>query len=77
MSPLYLYRCGCGAESEHLVRYEDRTADHPCLVCGSPASYVLSAHHTQPDGIYSHTPNLGDPTAFERKHEEAKRRDAA
>ena len=75
--PLYVYRCHCGAESEHLARYEDREADRPCLVCGEPASYVIAPHHTQPDGIYSYAPNVGDPEKFDRKHEEAKRRSEA
>lgn len=72
--PLYLYRCDAGHESEHLGHYDDRTEPHPCLTCGEPAAYVLSPHHTQPDGLYSYEPNLGDPKAFERKHEEAKER---
>ena len=64
--PLYEYRCGSGHVREELRAYEDRDADLVCQ-CGKRAARVPSAHHSQPDGIYSYAPNIGTAADFERK----------
>lgn len=64
--PLYEYRCPERHSRERIRKYEDRDAVLICG-CGEPMRRVVSAHHAPVDGIYSYAPNLGDPTAFERK----------
>jgi putative FmdB family regulatory protein len=65
--PLYEYRCGEGHTAERLRKFDARDDATRCERCGSAMSRVFSAHHAPVDGIYSYAPNLGDPTAFERK----------
>lgn len=81
--PLYEYRCPRGHARDELRRYADRDLPLTCA-CGDPLTRIFSAHHRQPDGLYSHDPNLGDPAKFERnlagiqklKDEKAQRLDA-
>lgn len=73
--PLYEYRCpDCDRIDERLRRYEDRDSKANCPTCGGRAERIISAHHRQPDGIYSYAPNLGNPADFERKWEDANQR---
>jgi putative FmdB family regulatory protein len=74
MSPLYVFRCPNGHDSEHLRPMAERDAPVTCLRCGGVARRIMAPAHVPPDGIYSHTPNVGDPREFERKHEARKRR---
>lgn len=67
MSPLYEYRCEQDHTTEELRRYLERDRPIVCPECGKRAKRIISAHHRQPDGIYSHTPNIGNAADFERK----------
>lgn len=68
--PVYVYRCGKQHDTEELRPYAKRMRATECEVCGGRATYVISAHHAEVDGIYSYAPNLGDPAKFER-HQKA------
>lgn len=70
--PLYEYRCQEGHESEELRKYEERDDALACPECGGDMHRIVSAHHRQPDGIYSYEPNIGDPKRFEEKRENAR-----
>ena len=90
--PLFDYRCDAGHTVERLRKYEARDEPLTCddkitltfasrgpvepLTCGLPMHRILSAPHVEPDGVYSHEPNLGSKDAFDRKYEanKAKRR---
>lgn len=67
MCPIYEYRCPVGHEAERLRKWEDRDNLTVCALCQAPMNRILSAHHTEPDGIYSYEPNIGSADAFERK----------
>lgn len=71
MSPLYEYRCEAGHVSEELRRYLERDRAIVCPECGQRAKRVPSAHHRQPDGIYSYAPNIGSASDYERKAADA------
>jgi len=71
--PLYEYRCPDGHTAEELRKYVDRDEPVTCGECGAPMVRILSAHHQQPDGLYSHCPNIGTPDNYERKHDLWKR----
>ena len=64
--PLYEYACPNQHHQLELRRHEARAHPLACLACGCPMTPLFSAHHRQPDGLYSHDPNLGDPAKFER-----------
>lgn len=73
--PLYDYKCGdCGGVIEALRKYEHRDELVKCPACDTEMERQMSVPHLEPDGVYSHSPNIGDPVAFERRHEEAKQR---
>lgn len=67
--PLYEYRCASGHVTEKLRRYLERDRPVVCPECDMEARRIPSAHHRQPDGIYSYAPNLGDPNRFERQQQ--------
>ena len=67
--PLYDYRCPNGHTREELCKYEARDLPLPCPLCFQIMTRILSAHHKQPDGLYSHDPNLGDEAKFQRNLE--------
>ena len=77
--PIYEYRCDdseCGRVFEHIRKYEDRDAPSFCL-CLRPTERIDSAHHVEPDGTYSHDPNLGSEEKFVRWNEKiAKQKEA-
>ena len=72
--PLYEYRCVSGHVTECLRRYDDRDEALDCLECGGRTKRIVSAHHRQPDGIYSFEPNVGNPDAHERKAHDIRER---
>jgi putative FmdB family regulatory protein len=72
--PIYEYQCEAGHRHERLRRYDERDCKSKCPECPGRAKRVISAHHTEPDGIYSHTPNIGDPTEYERRYDDARER---
>lgn len=72
--PIYVYECPNGHKTEMIRAYDDRLEPVPCHLCDAHASYTISAHHAQPDGIHSYAPNLGSEAEFERKTETIRRR---
>jgi len=66
MSPIYEYACNCGHSEEVIRRYEHRDEPVPCRACSGAMERRFSAHHRQPDGIYSYEPNIGTPERFEQ-----------
>lgn len=64
--PIYEYRCSHKHKLEALCRFEHRDEVQTCH-CGLPMQRIFSAHHTEPDGVYSYEPNLGSRDAFDRK----------
>ena len=72
--PLFEYRCAQGHTTEEIRRYLERDRSVICPECGQGARRIVSAHHTQPDGIYSYAPNIGDASEYERRHEDARER---
>jgi hypothetical protein len=71
---LYEYRCAAGHVSEELRRYVARDRAAVCQTCGARAKRTPPLPHGQPDGIYSYAPNIGDPSEYERRHEDARER---
>ena len=68
--PIYEYRCpDCGNVVEHLRKYRERDAVVLCLTCKTIMPRLFSAHHVEPDGTYSHDPNLGSEEKFVRWNE--------
>lgn len=67
--PIFVYQCVNGHDTEELRRTDDRDAPADCAECGQPAARTMSAHYRQPDGLYSHDPNLGDEAKFQRNLE--------
>lgn len=66
MSPQFEYRCPNRHTQTKLRKFEER--DQPLVCeCGEPMDRIWSAHHAQPDGIYSYEPNIGSADNFERK----------
>ena len=65
--PIYEYRCPDGHVHELLRSYDERDRKSNCPECRKRATKIVSAHHQPPDGIYSHTPNIGSADDFERK----------
>lgn len=67
--PIYEYVCPAGHRSEELRKYEERDTPLECFECERPDVMMrrhFSAHHKQPDGMYSYAPNIGDPAKFDR-----------
>ncbi len=64
--PIYEYRCEQRHTHEDLRKFEDRDGITTCPECQQPCVRILSAHHKQPDGLYSYDPPIGDPAKFER-----------
>ena len=69
MSPIYEYRCPDGHVHEQLRHYDERDLREECDRCGAYCKRIPSAHHRQPDGIYSYAPNIGSPQKFERQRQ--------
>lgn len=61
--PIFEYRCPDGHVAERLVGSSGE-AKTMCR-CGKPATRIMSVPAKRTDGIYSHTPNIGDPDKFE------------
>ena len=72
MTPIFEYACTRGHNVEVIRKYEDRDEPVACTQCGEPMDRQMSAHHRQPDGIYSYAPNTGDPNRHEERNEKAK-----
>ena len=71
--PIYEYRCPeCMTVAERIRKYGERDDPVTCLGCAKERPRIYSAPHLEPDGIYSHDPNLGDPVKFDRQYEESK-----
>jgi len=70
----YAYRCDAGHDSDQFTSMAKCAESRPCPKCGNPARRVITAPHVAPDGVYSHTPNIGDADTFDRRHEEIKAR---
>lgn len=64
--PIYEYRCPDGHIHERIRRHLERQNPSPCPTCHADTTVLFSAHHKQPDGLYSYDPPLGDPAKFER-----------
>jgi len=68
--PLYEYRCpDCGKVVERIRKYSERDdammcQDHDRAVV--QMERIWSAHHAEPDGIYSYEPNMGSEEKFVR-----------
>ena len=67
LMPLYEYRCPKGHVHERLRKYSERDEPCICVECDEEAKPILSIPHVEPDGVYSHTPNIGSADAFDRK----------
>ena len=65
--PLYDFKCANGHTHEVIRSYELRDTPWGCLTCNEPMQRVFSASHVPPDGVYSYSPNVGDPERFERQ----------
>ena len=76
--PLFEYRClDCGRVLEKLRKYGDRDKPLTCPDCIKHMPRLFSAAHVEPDGTYSHDPNLGSEEKFVRWNEKiAKRKEA-
>jgi putative FmdB family regulatory protein len=74
LSPIYEYRCGQNHRLEVIRKYDARDELTVCDECGHPMYRIPSAHHRQPDGLYSYAPNVGSPDAFEQRAEAIRRR---
>jgi putative FmdB family regulatory protein len=70
--PIYEY--SCGQHTHEVIRsYERRDEPWSCLTCGGAMTRLeVSRTHVPPDGVYSHSPNIGDPERFERQREAIK-----
>ncbi len=78
--PLYEYQCTAEPHTPvtMLRKHKERGDPIACPECGAPMEPIFSAHHAQPDGIYSYCPNIGDPNKHARRNEQiAKREEAA
>jgi hypothetical protein len=73
MSPIYSYGCPYGHKHEQIRPYDMRLNASICPDCGAPAQYEISAHHRQPDGIYSYAENIGSADKHERWNETIRR----
>lgn len=69
--PIYEYRCGEGHLTERIRKYAERDEPLACERCSTPTQRIFSAHHAEPDGIYSYEPNIGSAADFERKRAES------
>ena len=67
--PIYEYRCASAHTVERIRKYEERDDELTCGECGTPMGRLFSAHHRQPDGIYSYDHPIGDAEKFDRKWE--------
>ena len=74
MSPLYDFRCPNGHVATKLMRWDGLPMSVTCEECGEHAVRQFPLAHVPPDGVYSHSPNIGDPQDFERKQEDIRQR---
>lgn len=70
--PLYSFRCVNQHVTDRIFHIAERDAVFACPVCGELVERILSAPHVEPDGIYSHCPNVGSEEAFVRKRDALK-----
>jgi hypothetical protein len=64
------YECEQGHLTEKLRKYADRDLPTDCEMCGLATTRIeISAPHIEPDGLYSHCPNLGSARDFERRQD--------
>jgi putative FmdB family regulatory protein len=70
MTPTYEYRCeACARRQEELRPMGVRDLPGVCLQCGHETRRILSMPHVLPDGVYSYSPNIGDPNTHERRNQ--------
>lgn len=72
MTPLFDFRCQRNHVTTDLRSYEQRDRPLTCPTCGEPTERLFPRTHSPPSGVYSYEPNLGDPRAFEERHEAIK-----
>ena len=68
--PLFDYRCPHGHVTTKLRRADTSRRPIRCPDCGLSAPRLFPMPHIEVDGIYSHTPNLGDARRFEQRYYE-------
>jgi putative FmdB family regulatory protein len=72
--PIYEYTCADAHTSDVIRSIAKRDEPVACLTCGATTTRrEVSASHVPPDGVYSHSPNVGDPERFERQRDAIKR----
>jgi putative FmdB family regulatory protein len=72
--PIYEYTCADAHTSDVIRSLATRDEPVACLTCGAPTTRrEVSASHVPPDGVYSYSPNVGDPERFERQRDAIKR----
>ena len=69
---IYEYQCPEGHTHELVRKYAERTDPATCPECGGSTEVLFSAHHRQPDGIYSYAPNEGSEEKFVRWNDKIK-----